>query len=756
MTDLASLVVRLEAQTAKYDENLEKATNQLRKFKSDQDSILGKFAAGIAAYFTVDAIKEWGKQVLETEGSLHNLSQATGISTESLSALQYGMRTTGVDAESSVVAIRKLNQAISEASGNAKSEAAAAFKAMGIAVKDSSGDVKTTETLLSEVAGKFSGYADGANKVALATQLFGKAGAELIPFLNSGPAGIAELTQQAREAGAVISGETAAAADEFSNKLERLKTTLIDGLGNRISSQLLPNLNSLADQLQTLLDKSTLLDTASQATTYAIKAFATGALATVTAFEKLGNAIGAVAASAVQFVQGNFEQAAQIWREGTADNLKMEEEYQKARTAIWKSGGDDVLAEVKITSSKIKEQAPNAAAFKAAGDAAADALKKLKEMNEGLLEQVATFDQSDSAAVKYRLELGKLSDEVKAAGKPGQQLAAQIESTATALDHLKNAKEITEALKGVNAQIETLRGNTAQAAAISFDQQNAELVKKLRTEGNTAGQEQLDTLKQLIVAQAQFNDLQTQAEKIQSDLAIQEERIKNSQTTGAISELDAMGQISDARKQAATQLDDIYKKEQQIADASGNPALVENVKKFGAEIDNLKAQTDLLGQKFVGIFEDQLATDITDLATGAKSAKEAWSDFLTSVMNQLIEMTAKQLIQQAFGQTGSGSSGGSGIAGYISEFFGAIYGGGRASGGPVSPGMAYQVNENTSRSEWFVPDQAGSIVPASSMGGVTVKNTFVLPANQPVSIETQQQIATRTQTALMTARRRNG
>lgn len=53
-------------------------------------------------------------------------------------------------------------------------------------------------------------------------------------------------------------------------------------------------------------------------------------------------------------------------------------------------------------------------------------------------------------------------------------------------------------------------------------------------------------------------------------------------------------------------------------------------------------------------------------------------------------------------------------------FFSNLFGGARASGGPVVPGKAYLVNENTPRSELFIPKVAGTVVPnqlARSLGG---------------------------------------
>ena len=64
---------------------------------------------------------------------------------------------------------------------------------------------------------------DGAGKTALAIKLFGKSGADLIPLLNQGRAGIKELTDEAAKLGIVISTETAAKAEQFNDTLKNYR-----------------------------------------------------------------------------------------------------------------------------------------------------------------------------------------------------------------------------------------------------------------------------------------------------------------------------------------------------------------------------------------------------------------------------------------------------------------------------------------------------------------------------------------------------
>jgi len=67
---------------------------------------------------------------------------------------------------------------------------------------------------------------DGAIKTGLAMQFFGKSGAELIPLLDEGAQGLQKFMEKARELGLVISGQTAAAADQLNDNLNELKGTL--------------------------------------------------------------------------------------------------------------------------------------------------------------------------------------------------------------------------------------------------------------------------------------------------------------------------------------------------------------------------------------------------------------------------------------------------------------------------------------------------------------------------------------------------
>lgn len=751
-TDLAKLVVRLEAEIGKYSENLDKAERKLSKFADSSEKRFQKLAGGVAAFFTVDRLKAWGDHILENADSLGKLSERSGISTESLSKLQYAFKTNNVEAESFVAILKGLNGSLAE-SQDAKSEAAAAFRALGIETKTATGEIRKADDVLLDIADRFASYEDGANKSALATALLKKQGEAAIPALNGGAEGLKRLGDEAVRVGAVISDDLAKAADEFNDRADRLKTTLIDGVGNRIASQLLPNLNKLGEALEGDGQKLQLLDTLASAGVFALQVLTDVVLGAGTSFAKLGNAIGATAAAAVQASQFNFKEAGEIWRQATEDNLALEAQYQKARKAIWEKGGADVLQEVEVTAKKIKDEAPNLAGGKALGEATQKAIDKLRDMQRTLEEQVSAFGLGDAAALKYRLTIGNLKDEVTAAGAAGEGLADSIIKQAEALEHLKNAKEIADALADVNAQILDLQGNSAEAAIAQLDAKNAELVKKLRAEGDTAGLKQLDTLTKLVVAQADFNDLAQKAERIQADLDRAEQRLSNSRETGAITDIDYQHQLSALRQQAVLDLQAINAEQQKIADTTGNPEQIENVKRLGAAIDDLAAQSELAGAAIRKGFESSFADALKTTIKNIHDADDAFKAFIDSVIDQLLELAVQQTTQQIFQGIFGGTSS---SAGGFFNVLGSIFGGGAATGRDVTEGMAYRVNENTPNSEWFIPDTSGRVVPADKLGGMSVNQKFVIQAPRgTVTRQTQLQVAATAATGIARASRRN-
>lgn len=214
----------------------------------------GAAAGAVAAVLAVDAAFV-GIAIHATENAnkMYEMSQKTGIAVETLSAFSAVGKIFGVDAESMGKALEKMNKSVF-AAATAGETAKNAYTRLGIAIKDTDGAIRPTSDILLDVADKFSKMPNGVAKTALAMQIFGKAGAEMIPFLNEGKDGIKEYTEAASKMGAVLSEQAAASAHQFQKDLALVKLG-VEGVENKIMTALVPSLNVVADQFVAALEE---------------------------------------------------------------------------------------------------------------------------------------------------------------------------------------------------------------------------------------------------------------------------------------------------------------------------------------------------------------------------------------------------------------------------------------------------------------------------------------------------------------------
>jgi hypothetical protein len=250
--DLILKVAQFEDAFTKAQRIAEKNANEIRKTIERAGEGIGdtfkEIAGAAVAAFSVEKLIEYGHAALEMADNVGKAAQKVGVSTEALSALNVQAQLSNVAVDSLQGGMEKLaKNAASAAAGN--KDNAATFKAMGIAVKDASGQLRPMEDLLQDVARKMAGYQDGTEKTALAQRLLGKSGAELIPVLNElGEKGFAGATEQARKFGLVVSGETAKQAEEFNDNLTKLHLEA-SGFASAVTKELLPGLIQLSDQM---------------------------------------------------------------------------------------------------------------------------------------------------------------------------------------------------------------------------------------------------------------------------------------------------------------------------------------------------------------------------------------------------------------------------------------------------------------------------------------------------------------------------
>ena len=146
---------------------------------------------------------------------------------------------------------------------------------------------------------------------------------------------------------------------------------------------------------------------------------------------------------------------------------------------------------------------------------------------------------------------------------------------------------------------------------------------------------------------------------------------------------------------------------------------------FESDIATMRGAVD-------GNLTDGFARAGTVLERGLLSAVRKGSlgfDDLKKVALQTMEAIAAQAVRGGIGSLlgGTTASGGGGLVSLLSGAVGALFGlPGRATGGPVSPGQAYQVGERGP--EVFIPTSAGRIEPAGSAAARDVRVSIQVSA----------------------------
>ena len=241
MSQVSGIEVRFSANTAPLEQGVSRAQGAISNFaKGAAASLAGALSAGmfIAA----------GKAAIDFADTIGKMSQKVGMTTEELSKLAYAAKLSDVSMGELQVGVQQLAKNM-----EAGSEGLAA---LGISATDSSGNLRSTSEVMIEVAEAFAGMEDGAGKTAIAMNIFGRSGAQLIPMLNAGRGGLAQMANEAERLGVVISGDAARSAETFNDNLTRLKTAS-EGLAQQIINPLLPTLIKLTERFLELSDTGT-------------------------------------------------------------------------------------------------------------------------------------------------------------------------------------------------------------------------------------------------------------------------------------------------------------------------------------------------------------------------------------------------------------------------------------------------------------------------------------------------------------------
>lgn len=172
------------------------------------------------------------------------VSAQIGMNSSALQELQFA-------AEQSDVATSDFNQSMEMMVRNiglaqqGLGRARPALEALGLSAAEMG--QMLPEDALGVIADRLNQVETQSERVAIATQLFGSAGADMALMLSAGSEGLNAFREDARALGLVLSEDTLAAAGAFDNEIRRSQMALL-GMRNTIGAALIPTITELAGE----------------------------------------------------------------------------------------------------------------------------------------------------------------------------------------------------------------------------------------------------------------------------------------------------------------------------------------------------------------------------------------------------------------------------------------------------------------------------------------------------------------------------
>ena len=260
MGQAASAANELEAQLDQAGDEAADSEGKFSKLSGTAKAMGAALGAAFVAVGTASVAAAKGLSSMAVGSAAYadeilTASTVTGVSAEKLQAYTYAAELVDVSVETMTKSMGKNIKSMAAAQQGTKL-AVDAYNKLGISVTDSSGQLRDSETVYWEAIDALGKIPNETERDAIAFQIFGKSAQELNPLIAQGSAGMAELTDEAKRMGAVLSDETLEQLGKFDDSIQRLKAGG-QAAKNALGTVLLPQLQLLADDGVGLLGEFT-------------------------------------------------------------------------------------------------------------------------------------------------------------------------------------------------------------------------------------------------------------------------------------------------------------------------------------------------------------------------------------------------------------------------------------------------------------------------------------------------------------------
>lgn len=238
--DLFSLAATLTLDASSYNSGITSAESKSSKFATSMNkaiSVVKKLAGAAVIGKAAKSLKNLADSAAAAGDKIDKQSQALGISRKAYQEWDYILSQSGSSIDSLGTSMKTLNNSILSGKDSVKK--------LGLSFDDLKG--MNMEQQFEAVVRAFQQMPEGAEKSALAVELFGRNGMELLPLLNSTSDTIDQLRQKFADLGIEMTDKQIEAAVNYSDSMDTLKRTF-DAVKYAIGAELLPVMTEWADK----------------------------------------------------------------------------------------------------------------------------------------------------------------------------------------------------------------------------------------------------------------------------------------------------------------------------------------------------------------------------------------------------------------------------------------------------------------------------------------------------------------------------
>ena len=842
MSMIGRLAVAVLGDISNLKESFGEAKKEARGLKRDLKSIDGELRAisrsmVMMGTVVVGSMTAMVLKSTQAANAADKLAKQTGLTREQVQELGYAADQEHASLEELAKSIARLSRAMLT-STQGTNEQSRAFDILGINVKDANGNLRSSVDVLLDIADRFKDMTNETEMTAVAMQLLGRSGANLVPFLRMGGDEIRKLTQEARDLGYVMDEETVKALKALDDQLTATKAGFA-GIGRQIASEVVPGYLKLADaavdffkwlnqttpELRSAITQITALGgvmallsgsvfllylnlkkaaVAAAALNIAFKPFLIGGAilaglgAIGVAFMNIRNNARLAKTEVQDLADAELDREEQRLRKELEVRRRELEESKRIRQETQSAGmgkfaalrqyghirpNTDIMEEeIKLLEERLdklikereaREKAAQAAADQAQQDAeVADILEKMKNELDAVVPLAEIFGtQNEVAAQKasilenaIRSLIGKgvdpaktsmgdlvamfreYNEEAEKAAKD-ERLKQYYEDFREELEHLITTEKTLASLRGEVISQEQILTQQLQAHEALMKKYIAEGVDRTSDAFRQLAEEIRNTSAELKRLQQNREAMDWARDFLKQYNQIQREWQAGMSFTGAAGVERAIAEsLGEPFDEIQAQIDATIQAIQnlmQMQDENGNPIFTVSSPAIQQHLETLRKLRRQQKSELELMFDDwsDWGKGLENITrTLAEGLAKTFSDFffdplkadLTDFLNAIRRAFADMLGQRM-------------AADFFSAFNIPIPG--RATGGPVTAGVVYRINER--EPEFFRPHQSGEVVPLSKMGmtadvDVIIQNQTGVPVKaekQSVTVEGERVVA---------------